>query len=281
MNINELMKLNNVLFSDNTLNTGLPDGVGLKCRDKLVDVVWELVDKNPAWRFRARTSQHYTGEIQVDSFDVLYEGEKIGHIGMSFYRRNYVLSISGGRLASYDCIRTKDVHKAITLAKKNFKRKSVSDLLDVAGSAASGVINQIYREKSRVSLSNLEILKPYMQSFVLETKQDEFAATLVSYPAAAEALASLPNANTELDIAARIRTSYEANKYNLVLITKNSSYIVKFADDSVNIYDDGNFPEDLRGKLGLLKLVTAGQMVDEVGCRIDDETFVLVKEEQC
>jgi hypothetical protein len=34
----------------------------------------------------------------------------------------------------------------------------------------------------------------------------------------------------------------------------------------------------MRGKLGMLKLVNAQQIVEGVGCRVDDDTFVLLVE---
>jgi len=45
------------------------------------------------------------------------------------------------------------------------------------------------------------------------------------------------------------------------------------------LYDDNTLPQEMRGKLGMLKLVEAEQFVTDTGCRINDETFILILEE--
>jgi hypothetical protein len=120
-------------------------------------------------------------------------------------------------------------------------------------------------------------LKPYLHAFALQNRREEFAESLRGYPNAEEALKIMEQTAIELDVATKVQMQYDANQYVIVVIS-DSKYVTRFADQSINIYDDGNFPEDLRGKLGLLKLVSTGQMVDNIGARIDTQTFVLLKE---
>jgi hypothetical protein len=54
--------------------------------------------------------------------------------------------------------------------------------------------------------------------------------------------------------------------------------MVKIGQD-VQIYDDNTLPESMRGKLGMLKLVEAEHFISSVGCRINDEIFVVLTEE--
>jgi hypothetical protein len=47
----------------------------------------------------------------------------------------------------------------------------------------------------------------------------------------------------------------------------------------VDLFDDNTLPDWMRGKLGMLKLVAVEQFVSDTGCRVNDETFVLIVEE--
>jgi predicted Zn-dependent protease len=68
------------------------------------------------------------------------------------------------------------------------------------------------------------------------------------------------------------------NKHKHALIVlADGKYIVKVLDN-VQLYDDTTLPHDLRGKLGMLKLVEAEQMVTGIGCRVSDEIFVVLHE---
>jgi hypothetical protein len=50
--------------------------------------------------------------------------------------------------------------------------------------------------------------------------------------------------------------------------------------DDVQLYDDNSLPETMRGKLGMLKLVDAEYFIENVGCRVNDEVFVVLMDEE-
>jgi hypothetical protein len=75
----------------------------------------------------------------------------------------------------------------------------------------------------------------------------------------------------------KVRDHFNEGKAVLV-IKDGGKYIVKVGD-KVDLYDDNTLPQEMRGKLGMLKLVEAEQFVTDTGCRINDETFILILEE--
>jgi hypothetical protein len=75
----------------------------------------------------------------------------------------------------------------------------------------------------------------------------------------------------------KVKSQFENGKTALV-IKDDGKYLVKIGD-AIQLYDNNTLPEDMRGKLGMLKLVEAEAFVSNVGCRINDEVFVLVVEE--
>jgi hypothetical protein len=75
----------------------------------------------------------------------------------------------------------------------------------------------------------------------------------------------------------KVKSQFEKGKTALV-IKDDGKYLVKIGD-AIQLYDDNTLPDDMRGKLGMLKLVEAEAFVSNTGCRINDEVFVLVVEE--
>jgi len=281
MNIYELMKLPNVTFEEGLVERlNIDDKTEFVCKDVLVNTVWELVGCMPSWRFVVRASRHVAHAVHIEKIEVFQDGEQIGKLGSTWYRRNYCVSIGGGKIGEYEHQRTKDVHKAVLIAKKNFKKKGIGDLLDAADNESRSVIRTAMNDMQRRVSTSFDRLRPHLIHFALTEHRAEFAAAISNYTQATEALSTWTDTDKDLVVATDMDMAYKAREFYLV-VARNGQYIVRFADDSANIYDDGNFPDDLRGKLGLLKLLTAGQMVSNVGCRVNDNTFVLLKEEQC
>ncbi len=281
MNIYELMKLPNVTFEEGTIERlNIDDKTEYVAKDVLVKTVWELVGCMPSWRFVANVSRHTSSSVHIEKFRVFQDGENIGVLVSTWYRRNYCVGMSGGKLADYEMQRTKDVHKAILMAKKTFKKKGIGDLLDAADGESRSVIRTAMHDMQRRVSASFDRLKPHLVHFALTENRSKFETMIDGLTQTKEALVTWTDTGKDLAVATDMDMAYGARKFYLV-VARNGQYIVRFADDSANIYDDGNLPDDLRGKLGLLKLLTAGQMVSNVGCRVNDNTFVLLKEEQC
>jgi hypothetical protein len=68
------------------------------------------------------------------------------------------------------------------------------------------------------------------------------------------------------------------SEHTALIIKDEGKYMVKIGQD-VQIYDDNTLPEHMRGKLGMLKLVEAEHFISNIGCRINDEIFVVLTEE--
>jgi hypothetical protein len=63
------------------------------------------------------------------------------------------------------------------------------------------------------------------------------------------------------------------------VVKDGGKYLVKVGDD-VQLYDDNSLPEIMRGRLGMLKLVEAEYFIEGVGCRVNDEVFVVLMDEE-
>jgi hypothetical protein len=71
-----------------------------------------------------------------------------------------------------------------------------------------------------------------------------------------------------------VSTIVNAAKSTLIIVD-GGKYLAQIGSD-VQIWDDNTLPVELRGKLGLLKLVNNRQFVSDVGCRVEDDVFIVI-----
>jgi hypothetical protein len=91
----------------------------------------------------------------------------------------------------------------------------------------------------------------------------------------AHQLAKLREAEAEMLTVTDIESKFKSDKGTSLVLLSNGKYVVKTGDE-VQLYDDNTLPVEMRGKLGMLKLVEPEQMIEGVGCRATTEIFVLL-----
>ena len=74
-----------------------------------------------------------------------------------------------------------------------------------------------------------------------------------------------------------VRDAFSHDKTSMVIVV-DKNYVVK-TGDNVQLYDDNTLPENIRGKLGMLKLVEPEAVVTGIGCRVSIDAFVVVIDE--
>jgi tricorn protease-like protein len=83
--------------------------------------------------------------------------------------------------------------------------------------------------------------------------------------------------DTEMKTIERVQEDFGKNKTALV-VKDSGKYLVKIGDN-VDLYDDNTLPQDMRMKVGMLKLVEDEQYLTDVGCKVTSEIFVLLVDE--
>ena len=76
----------------------------------------------------------------------------------------------------------------------------------------------------------------------------------------------------------KIKEAFDNGK-SVVVAFDGTHYIVK-SKEGIKTLSDETLPYEVRRKVGLLKLVQDGQMISDVGCRVDGATFVLLPEDE-
>ena len=285
------LELNNVELSTKTVKSIKDSTRELKSVDKLVDpVVQRLAVLNPLWRFVVESVTYDNStepqSLKATEFQVMEAGEVLGTISKEYHGRNYVIQISNERISKDRTrrggYRTVDADKAILKAKKMFFKLKPNERIEKAVKDASSVMSQQSRRKDREKNEHESNVRTAAYKFIMGTGFPVFLEHIKTL-AESEQI-KINKARTENDrigvemlTIEKIRSQFENGKTALV-IKDGGKYLVKIGD-KIDLFDDNTLPDDMRGKLGMLKLVEAEQFVSNTGCRINDEVFVLVVEE--
>jgi hypothetical protein len=123
----------------------------------------------------------------------------------------------------------------------------------------------------------MQNIAPLMKSFVFTAMAEEFKKYMASMNQAHQ-LAKIRETEAEMLTVTDIESKFKGAGTSLVLFS-NGKYLVKTGDD-IQVYDDNTLPVEMRGKLGMLKLVEPEQMIEGVGCRATTEVFVVLTAER-
>lgn len=253
-------------------------------------VIQRLATLNPLWRFVATDWGYGYGEgeakLALTVFSVLEQGEEIGKISRERKASHEVIYIANDRIAKtrersrgYSTV---DADKAVLKAKKMFFKLKPNERIEKAMENAEKVMSHQKRLKEREQYNAETTVKNAAHTFIMGTG---FPLFLEHIKTCAEhernkvkkAMSENERLTDEMMTIEKAKAEFEAGKTALV-IKDGGKYLVKIGD-KLDLFDDNTLPDWMRGKLGMLKLVQAEQFVSNTGCRVNDETFVLMVEE--
>ena len=287
MDASTAMTLSNVTISDKLLNGRRKSEFDFVVEKPLNEIMWKVITENPTWEFQI---QEYYGQLKsetmdsrpritVSKFKVFKDGEEVGVIDRD-YRYDaggYIFSITSNtikqereRVSAY---RTKDAKKALAAIKKTFNPKSLSERMNEAFGEATRAIARQSSRKSADYQNTLRNLSPLMKTFAFMEMEEAFKKYAIRN-GQAHNLAKLQETEDEMLTVTDIESKFKGAGTSLILVA-NGKYLVKTGDE-VQTYDDNTLPVEIRGKLGMLKLVEPEQMIEGVGCRATTEVFVVL-----
>ena len=245
-------------------------------------VVMHLAMANPLWRFIVRD----ISGMKATLFSVIDSGEEIGKIGRQYYRGNYKIALSNDRISDArertSSYRTGDVDKAILMAKKMFFRLKPNERIEKAYEKAKQVMQNQWHDKQREHRYAEREIESSAVKFIMGTGFPLFLSYLDGLPEHEKKpmLKKMEQASKHKQDMLTIESIKEkfGSEHTALIIKDEGKYMVKIGQD-VQIYDDNTLPVEMRGKLGMLKLVEAEHFVSSVGCRINDEIFVVLTQE--
>lgn len=278
-----IFEFNNVVLSPEVTKNGYAKG-NLKAHTLLKQTIVKLAPMYPLWQFVVpRVSM---GD-EVTMFEVMMNGQKLGSITRMYHGRDYVVAVGNHRISENRTrgseYKTKDVDKAVLKVKKTFFPRNPKELLSEAQKEADRFLNSQESGKTRA----LEKHKYHIQETMLSYVRGAGYAAFLTYvsnmePRLRDGVLAHIQGEKELQMEVKsieeIRRQFD-NQIAALIVRDSGKYLVRI-DDNVQIYDDNTLPESMRGKLGMLKLVDAGFFLSDVGCRVNDEVFVVKVDEK-
>lgn len=264
----------NLLFADKCRPT--PEQTVKWKTTTLRDVSYFLCERNPTWNFIV-TEKDWSGgdKLCIKRIDVVSKGEIIGKLVGAYSRGNNGVEILSKTTRKF----TADPKRAISLAKKLLLLKTKQERLQESVAAAEQCISSaVYnhdRAMQKVRYSLNEVIFKHMLN-----DARAYVDANISYMDSngLQMLEKYDEQLAQVKTIDRIKSLFD-DKKTALLILDEGKYLVKIGD-AIDLYDDTTLPIPMRGNLGVLKLVEIGQMVSDIGCKVNDETFVLVMDEQ-
>lgn len=240
----------------------------------------ELARANPLWSLHADT-RIAADLIKITRFVVKQDGIDLGVVALDSMRNGkHGFRISNERIRSAmsrsSAKFTSDPKKALLLVKKMFYKPDTGEKLEKAKIEASNILTRAARHKQRTWEQGEHTLNQNIIKLVRLSGVETFLQNLGHAEAATMSalLRENTHAQAELRTVTDVLNAFEDKKTSMV-VTVDKNYIVK-TGDNVQLYDDNTLPEQLRGGLGMLKLVEPEQVVTGIGCRVSVEAFVLL-----
>jgi len=243
-------------------------------REPLGEVLNTLLVNNPTWRFSmTRVSGYLSEVVNAMQVDVRHQdGEFLGYLKVEYTRGTYMTVVHSERLKNGRSA-TSDVKRALGIIKKAFVKSNVNERIDKAENGAASLVSSAFSNlKYKVGRPKHE-LESFAFDLVMSERGQEFNEYL-SRLGRSELLTEYRELRMELETIEQVKIALDGKRTALV-IPDDNKYIVKIGDD-VQLYTADTLPEQLRGRLGLLKLVNEGQMVTNAGCRVNDTVFVVL-----
>jgi len=256
-------------------------------------LIEKLALKRPEWRFTASYGNFHSRDdadliidFEVKDFQVFDKRELLGVVELgsysyktkmhNFYIGNHRTSAALERANSY---KTSNMDKAVKLVLKHFGVRDDRELYDQAYMNGVEKLSAQTREKSNIVRKLWSGSDDKAFAYIL-ARWDEFLMSIADVRER-ESLRRLPEIQEEallLDTLYKTGTSPGGGAYTICqqgdyyLMTNNGGVLEKKSGDEL--------PNNVRHKLGVLKLVKDGQAVSSIGFRANETTFMVFKDKE-
>jgi hypothetical protein len=254
----------------------------------LQELALKLFAKNPSWRFELDETWNSTtteDKIIFRAFKVMdSHGAKLGRVGTDWRFGQ------GGKVSLYvlhnkrfnrGMKKTASLPTAMRDIQKTFRSDTHDELIDVATNDFNGMSRMQARQKAHHLERSQNVVKDAAYNFVMSADQgqlDVFTDYCERHNRnASDALSSGVKLRLEIKTIEDIANKFDKHQ-TCLLIRHENSWIMRIADD-VKVCNDSSLPNDVRMKLGMLKLVDDDQFIENVGCRVNSYTFVVTLEQ--
>lgn len=247
---------------------------------QIYDTLDMLVSSRPNWRFVTDGyTDHVSNNVRVfTDFKIYEDDELLGTVCVSYKGRDYKIKVRNDRI---DAARergtgyfTEDPVKAQLRIRKTFFKANQDERVEKAAEAADSLLKKEHQSKAWEYRHAKDALLDKAGDFAAKNME----AYLQAYPNLLPKKGRYDDTRANYGVVKKIKEAFDNGK-SVVVAFDGTHYIVK-SDGGVKTLSDETLPYEMRRKVGLLKLVQDGQMISDVGCRVDGATFVLLPEDE-
>jgi len=249
---------------------------------RLVD---EVATKYPSWLLRGLGRNVVTDKlVQVTAFEVLNNDNPRTVVGKIGTTKRYtsrgaeiVYNVSCTRLAMARErgreLMTKDVKIAMKAIKEHFTPLPIGERVNqVRGEAYDFARGLESRYNGNVSKTRHSVY-PLIQRFI-RSNWESFLATLE--PAERREVEELAEQESALESIKQFNSTFASSKV-LTLLTEDDKYVVQYSG-ALSRWDSSELPDEVRRRLGQLKLTDKHVFVEGVGIKTDKGFVIMLPE---
>ena len=257
--------------------------ISLQTNLYIYKVLHPLIGK--PWTFLPQHTRGGRNETKIDGKEVrvitdffIYEGsEYLGSVGISYVPSGYKVVVDNHRISDNRktgrAFRTENLGRATLTIRKNFYRMPDAERVEKVMTAVGTQLQSAHWDTQR-ELTNRE-------RSVFDKAKDFAASNMEQYirqypERGTHHIELFEKAKLDHETTGHISKMQDDNK--LILVLRESGHYIVKVGDTINSMTDDALSEDLRAKLGMLKLVESGQCIDGMGFRGDENTFLITPE---
>ena len=252
----------------------------------------EVAKKHPEWTFINAMQYSYTGpdsgkaEIEMADFDVFHDREYLGSLGRDHFRGRWAYSITNHRIHAkrergYGA-KTTDLKKALRLVEKEFGRKSYDEMLNELAEKGRGKVGMSQHSHASKAAATERYLVEHLAPHLI-ANFDTYRDLAIAEGARADKLDVYHEQLEAKQVATNITVKMR-NGAGLFVIVASNVYAARDSgsNDAIayHTWTSDTVPDVVRRKIGLLKLVEPDHFLADVGYRVDDNSFLILKEEE-
>jgi len=247
----------------------------------LKSFIEKLALKYPQWTFEEEhcNNKHDTKTYEAYRFKVLDKREVLGTID-----KEYIHGGGGWRYCvDNDRINgvrergrgMKTIHedKAIKHVGKFFGKKNVNEKFTEATKVISNAVGNIHNQKRWDLSHKWDRVQSHAQKFIIENYAQFVSG--VTDKTVATSLEHLPSCFAEYSSVDAMQDALQKGDAYIIFID-GLNYSIQKGKDPLEIKTSEELPDFMRRAVGLLKLVEDNQVIDGVGARANETTFLVM-----
>ena len=249
---------------------------------KLAPLAFEAAKKFPRWKFVGSHNWEYPDYLDITMFTVYENREKIGTVGTSQTRSGTKYVIGNERIKKLlkrgGAKETGDLKKALKLMAKSFGGRTNAEKLDAANVRLSGYLLGGNTTKQAAYGGAMQQVYRHLDDYVLANFK-EVSAAAIAAGAKPNQVSNIPQMKEDYDTTTQITKTYLDHKGAFVLLNGRDYLVRDGKDQSPLVLSSEQLPSDLKGKLGMLKLLEDNHFLKDVGYRLNATTFFVMRGE--